>query len=105
MRNVPENLLPITNATAGRGDHWITINGKKIAIPEVVRHGIVFQTLFVAVLAADHNGMRNFLAFDGEGNRLWTIEKPDFEAEGVGYALVNGDDNILMALCRGVGLS
>lgn len=66
--------------------------------------GIVFQTLFVVVLDANYNGMRNILAY-GDGNRLWTIEKPDFEAEGVGYALVNGDDNILMALCRGVGLS
>ncbi|WP_415063167.1 hypothetical protein [Bdellovibrio sp.] len=88
-------------AIARRNERTISINGKTIELPASIRHGIIFQNIFVVVLDAYYS-MRNVFAFDEEGNQIWTIEEPDFEVKGVGYALVDGDGGKLMALCRGV---
>lgn len=86
---------------ANRGHNTLSINGKVIELPASIRHGIVFQNIFVVVLDAYYS-MKNVFAFDETGKQLWTIEEPDFEVKGVGYALVDGDGGKLMALCRGV---
>ncbi len=86
---------------ANKGDFHITINDKVINMPAHVRHGLVFDDIFVVVLDTEYS-MRNVFAFDSNGNQVWQIEDPQFVASGDGYALIAGDDSGLMALCRGV---
>lgn len=89
------------NVIANEGDFQITINQKVIPLPAYVREGLLCGDIFVVVLDAKYS-MRNVLAFDKEGNQIWQIEDPKFVYPGSGYALVSGDENELMALCRGV---
>ncbi len=95
------NDRPTMEVVANEGDSSITINGKTINLPAKIREGLVFGNIYVVVLDVKYS-MRNVFAFDETGKQLWTIEEPDFEVKGVGYALVDGDGGKLMALCRGV---
>lgn len=88
------------DAVANEGEFKIRINDKVVDLPAHARHGLVFGDLFVVVLDTKYS-MRNVFAFDETGKQVWQIEDPEYEAPGPGYVLVDGVENILIALCRG----
>lgn len=88
------------DAIANKGDRTIAINGQIIELPASIRHGIVFGEIFVVVLDGEYS-MRNVLAFDGTGKKLWQIEDPDVETRDYGYVMVNDHNGHLVAHFRG----